>query len=81
MNHQVCVFVDGENFRHVICDLFSDFDRRDYLPKTARWAELFDWLVGQADPLAFACEPTGMSSKPSIISRTGFRMPSGILMN
>lgn len=45
MPKRTCVFVDGENFRNVVCDLFSDFDRRDYLPKKARWAEFFDWLV------------------------------------
>lgn len=43
---RACVFVDGENFRHAICDLFSgEFDRRSYLPRTADWGGLFDWLV------------------------------------
>jgi len=43
---QTCVFVDGENFRRSIGDLYSDeFDRNEYLPKEANWAELFDWLT------------------------------------
>lgn len=47
MNHhkRVCIFIDGENLRHSIVDLFSDFKEWDYLPKNARWAELFDWIV------------------------------------
>lgn len=46
---RVCVFVDGENLRHTICDLFEgDFDERDYLPKDANWAELFDHIVEKA---------------------------------
>lgn len=47
----VCVFVDGENLRHAIVDLFGPpllFDRRDYLPATAEWAKFFDDLVHQA---------------------------------
>lgn len=45
---RVCVFVDGENLRHTICDLFQHFDRQDYLPKSANWTGLFDDLVEQA---------------------------------
>ncbi len=47
---RVSVFIDGENLRHTICDLFSPdlFDRRDYLPAKAEWAKLFDDLVGRA---------------------------------
>jgi uncharacterized LabA/DUF88 family protein len=46
---KVCVFVDGENFRYAICNLFSDeFDKDDYLPKKAKWADFFDWIVSQA---------------------------------
>lgn len=47
---RVCVFVDGENLRHNICDLFSPdyFDKRDYLPENARWGDFFDKLVAQA---------------------------------
>jgi len=40
-----CVFVDGENFRHSIVDLFQSFRQEDYLPKSAEWAQLFDWIV------------------------------------
>ncbi|MDB2620241.1 NYN domain-containing protein [bacterium] len=44
---RTCVFVDGENFRHSIVDLFrDDFHRSDYLPKKASWDLLFDWIVG-----------------------------------
>ena len=42
---KVCVFVDGENFRHSIGDLFTEFQKEDYLPKQADWTELFDWIV------------------------------------
>lgn len=46
---RVCVFVDGENLRHTICDLYEhEFDRRDYLPKNADWAGFFDLIVQQA---------------------------------
>ncbi len=48
MAERVCVFVDGENFRHSIGELFNDFNRADYLPKNADWGELFDWLVDEA---------------------------------
>jgi uncharacterized LabA/DUF88 family protein len=49
---KVCVFVDGENFRHSIVDLFEGrFSETDYLPKNADWREFFDWLVVNAvDP-------------------------------
>ncbi len=51
MAGRCCVFVDGENLRHSIVDLFpTEFNRDDYLPKEARWAEFFDWLVSQAAP-------------------------------
>jgi len=46
---RVCIFVDGENLRHSINDLFPVFDRRNYLPKTD-WAKFFDWV---------ACEVAG----------------------
>jgi uncharacterized LabA/DUF88 family protein len=46
---RACVFVDGENLRHTICELFDgDFDERDYLPKDAKWADLFDHIVEKA---------------------------------
>jgi uncharacterized LabA/DUF88 family protein len=46
---KVCVFVDGENFRHSVVELFPDFHQENYLPKLANWAELFDWIVKVAD--------------------------------
>jgi len=42
---RTCVFVDGENFRHSIVELFSQFRKEDYLPKSADWAGFFDWIV------------------------------------
>jgi uncharacterized LabA/DUF88 family protein len=46
---RVCVFVDGENLRHTICDLYEPvFDRREYLPKTAEWAKFYDLVVERA---------------------------------
>jgi uncharacterized LabA/DUF88 family protein len=47
---RACIFVDGENFRHSICEIFNagEFDARDYLPKDADWAGFFDWLVDHA---------------------------------
>lgn len=45
---RVCIFVDGENLRHSLIDLFQpEFRREDYLP-TARWEELFDYLAEQS---------------------------------
>ncbi len=44
-----CVFVDGENFRYSLVKVCGDdFDKAEYLPKDARWAEFFDWLVLEA---------------------------------
>ena len=45
---RVCVFVDGENLRHSIVELFDTFDQRDYLPKAAEWGTLFDSFVNVA---------------------------------
>ena len=46
---RVCVFVDGENFRHSIVQLFKpEFSEADYLPKQANWSSLFDLIVGQS---------------------------------
>ena len=42
---KVCIFVDGENFRHSIRDLFPKFNQNDYLPRDARWTDLFDWIA------------------------------------
>jgi uncharacterized LabA/DUF88 family protein len=44
---KVCVFVDGENFRHTIGDLFTQFNKDNYLPKNADWTSLFDWIVNK----------------------------------
>ena len=46
---KACVFVDGENFRHSIKRVFQDtFEQKDYLPKNARWSDLFDSIVARA---------------------------------
>jgi uncharacterized LabA/DUF88 family protein len=48
MKEKACVFVDGENLRHSLIDVFADdgiFRPRDYLPAMADWAEFFDWVV------------------------------------
>jgi len=45
---KACVFVDGENFRHTIVDLFPQFRQEDYLPTNATWSQLFDWLVTES---------------------------------
>lgn len=50
MSRRVCVFVDGENFRHSLIELFDQFKSYDYLPKTADWDALFDWFVSKAVP-------------------------------
>lgn len=47
---RVCVFVDGENFRHSIVGLFEKFQTRDYLPQSANWNDFFDHLVEMAVP-------------------------------
>jgi|GEM_PF-1500812 len=46
-NKKVCVFVDGENLRHSIGDLFPLFDKRTYLPKT-NWTKFFDLIAQEA---------------------------------
>jgi len=45
---KICLFIDGENFRHSIMQLFPEFNKNDYLPKYAKWDTLFDWIVRQA---------------------------------
>lgn len=50
---RVCIFVDGENLRHTIVDLFPPpaFSARQYLPQTD-WTKLFNWItekVGGSD--------------------------------
>lgn len=45
---KACIFIDGENLRHSIVDLFKpEFQEHDYLPETAKWALFFTWLVQQ----------------------------------
>lgn len=48
MTKRVCVFVDGENFRHSIVDLFDSFRSTDYLPKKANWNDFFNFVVSKA---------------------------------
>lgn len=50
MSKKICVFVDGENFRHAICGLFEKFNQSDYLPRNADWGAFFDWLAERASP-------------------------------
>jgi uncharacterized LabA/DUF88 family protein len=41
-----CIFVDGENLRHSLVDLFSnEFNSFDYLPKNADWGKFFNSLI------------------------------------
>ena len=49
MSKRICVFVDGENFRHSIVGLFEHFNKNDYLPKKADWAKLFDHFIECTD--------------------------------
>jgi uncharacterized LabA/DUF88 family protein len=42
-----CIFVDGENLRHSLVELFDqEFNPSDYLPRNADWSGFFDHLVG-----------------------------------
>jgi uncharacterized LabA/DUF88 family protein len=44
---KACIFIDGENLRHSLVDLFSPtFNTADYLPKKADWDAFFKNLVG-----------------------------------
>ncbi len=47
MELRACVFVDGENFRRSIANLFVNFRRENYLPNNADWTGLFDWIVDE----------------------------------
>ena len=49
MSKKICVFVDGENFRHSIVELFNEFKQEDYLPRNAKWEEFYDWLITKID--------------------------------
>ncbi len=46
-----CIFVDGENFRYAIKNLFSPrlFDEKDYLPKNADWTKFYDKIVQKVE--------------------------------
>lgn len=45
-----CIFVDGENLRHSLVDLFgAEFDPTEYLPRNANWSGFFDSLVQRAN--------------------------------
>jgi uncharacterized LabA/DUF88 family protein len=44
-----CIFVDGENLRHSLVELFrQEFNPADYLPKSTDWTGFFNALVQQA---------------------------------
>lgn len=45
-NKQVCIFVDGENLRHSITELFPTFNKKEYLP-TTDWGKFFDWIAAE----------------------------------
>jgi uncharacterized LabA/DUF88 family protein len=51
MEGKACVFVDGENLRHSLIDLFQKeplFRPAEYVPVSARWSDFFDWIVSTA---------------------------------
>lgn len=41
-NKRVCIFVDGENLRHSLVELFQ-IENREYIPK-GNWDGFFDWI-------------------------------------
>ena len=44
-----CVFVDGENLRHSLVELFEpEFQATDYLPRAAHWSDFFGHLVEES---------------------------------
>ncbi len=45
---RICIFVDGENLRYSIIDLFPNFNKNDHLPRNADWSGLFDWITKEA---------------------------------
>ena len=63
---RVCIFVDGENMRHAIVELFPTpiFNEFDYLPKNADWTKFFDWIT---------MESAGEDSERSGLLREGLR--------
>ncbi len=53
MSKRACIFIDGENLRHSICDLFDpEFNKNDYLPRSAQWQNFCDFLVREIDNTA-----------------------------
>jgi uncharacterized LabA/DUF88 family protein len=47
LGKRVCIFVDGENFRKSIVNLFENFHQEDYLPRHAKWADLYDFIMAK----------------------------------
>jgi uncharacterized LabA/DUF88 family protein len=49
---RACVFVDGENFRHSLVELFAPpvFSQSEYLPRATDWGSFYNWLVNQVSP-------------------------------
>ena len=46
---KAAIFVDGENFRRSLVELFGDdFPKEQYLPKKADWEGFFDFLTQKA---------------------------------
>lgn len=49
MDNVACVFIDGENLRHSLVDLFeADFNEEAYLPRNADWAAFFQSLTDRS---------------------------------
>jgi uncharacterized LabA/DUF88 family protein len=51
MTKRACVFIDGENLRHSLVDMFEDdglFSNANYLPSKADWTKFYDWIVAEA---------------------------------
>ena len=49
MSGTACIFIDGENLRHSIVELFQqEFSKPDYLPRNADWTGFFSSLTEQA---------------------------------
>jgi len=51
MHGKACAFVDGENMRYSLMDVFRNeplFEPSQYLPSDAAWSDLFDWIVRTA---------------------------------
>jgi len=45
-----CIFIDGENFRYSLVELFrGDFSKEEYLPKKADWEGFFEYLASRCN--------------------------------